>query len=178
MDGHGVDPAEAWPLVAAEQNNWQLTDLAVDGTGFLQLGNDDNTFQAQVDEAQTLSPSVVIISASSNDLGQDDSALAAATLSTMQSLRAALPQAQIIALSAFWGDTTAPPQLDSVDSALVIAANATGATYVDIGQPLAGRPDLMQSDDVHPTADGLRMLGEAISSDLALEAPVAQNPGG
>ncbi|MEA9983839.1 SGNH/GDSL hydrolase family protein [Subtercola sp. RTI3] len=167
MDGHGVDPDQAWPVLLADQNTWQFADLATDGTGFVRLGNDANTFEAQVTEAIGLDPSVVIISASSNDLGEDNADIADASTSALEQLHTALPQAQIIALSAFWGDTAVPEQLLQIDSDLDSAAQNVSASYVDIGQPLAGQPDLMQSDDVHPTADGLHVLASAIGTDIA-----------
>ncbi|UFS59821.1 SGNH/GDSL hydrolase family protein [Subtercola endophyticus] len=172
MDGHNVGADQAWPVLVSEANDWQLTNLSIDGTGFVQLGNDGNTFESQVVEAGEMDATVVIISASSNDLGQDPDTLAQATLATMASLRAQLPNAQIVALSAFWGDTAPPPQLTDIDNDLQNAAAATGATYIDIGQPLAGEPDLMQSDDVHPTAQGLVHLAAAIDADITQQRVV------
>ncbi|MCU1481451.1 MAG: hydrolase family protein [Subtercola sp.] len=172
MDGHGVGADQAWPVLVSEANDWQLTNLSIDGTGFLQVGNDGNTFESQVIEAAEADATVVIISASSNDLGQDPDTLAQATLATMTSLRSELPNAQIIALSAFWGDTDAPPQLSDINTDLQNAAAATGATYIDIGQPLAGDPDLMQSDDVHPTSDGLAQLAASINAAITQQRVV------
>ncbi|MDF2444159.1 MAG: acyl-CoA thioesterase [Subtercola sp.] len=168
MSGHGLDdPAQSWPELLAARNGWQLTDLADDGTGFVQPGDNDDTFQNQADVAVHLDPSIVIIAASNNDLGVDSSELADQTTSTLQSLRAALPEARIIALSAFWGDETPPDELQEATDDIHDAADAVGATFVDIGQPLSGQPDLMQDDDVHPTADGQEVLATEIGSDIS-----------
>ncbi|TQL56135.1 SGNH/GDSL hydrolase family protein [Subtercola boreus] len=168
MSGHGLDdPSQSWPERLASRNGWQLTDLADDGTGFVQPGDADDTFQTQADLAVQLDPSIVIIAASNNDLGVDSGDLEAQTMSTVQSLRAALPNAQIIALSAFWGDESPPDELQEATDDIHSAADAIGATFVDIGQPLAGRPDLMQDDDVHPTAAGQELLAQSIEADIA-----------
>ncbi|MGG7466302.1 SGNH/GDSL hydrolase family protein [Plantibacter sp. YIM 135347] len=172
MDGHGTDADQAWPILVAADNGWSITNLSSDGTGFLQPGDDGTTFEAQVQRAAGLDPDIVIISASTNDLDQDADALATATMDTMTSLRAALPNTQIIALSAFWGDTAPSDELDPINGAMQSAAQAVDARWVDIGQPLADRPDLMQSDDVHPTAEGLSVLAAAIEADLD---PTAQS---
>lgn len=169
MDGHGTKADQAWPVLIGQKNDWSLTNLSSDGSGFLQLGDAGDTFATQVQKAVALNPSIVIISASSNDLGQDDAALSTTTMQTMVALRTALPYAQIIALSAFWGDTTPPAELDPIDADLQAAAQTVGARYIDIGQPLSGRPGLMQGDDVHPTAEGLSVLASAIDADI--EAP-------
>ncbi|WP_116284132.1 SGNH/GDSL hydrolase family protein [Subtercola boreus] len=168
MSGHGLDdPSGSWPQLLADRNGWQLTNLADDGTGFVQPGDNDDTFQDQVAIAVQLDPSIVIIAASNNDLGVDSSELADQTNSTLQSLRAALPEAQIIALSAFWGDETPPDELQEATDDIHSAADTVGAAFVDIGQPLAGRADLMQDDDVHPTADGQELLATVIGSDIS-----------
>ena len=69
MDGHGLQADEAWPVLIAEDNGWSLTNLAADGDGFARAGDDGTTFLEQVREAIALHPGVVVLSASSNDLG-------------------------------------------------------------------------------------------------------------
>jgi len=174
MDGHGVTPSRAWPQLIGEATDWQLTDLASDGSGFATLGDDGDTFHDQAVEAVALNPDIVIIAASSNDLDQDPDTVAQATSATFDYLRDALPQARIIALNAFWGADTPPAELSQLDTAVEDAAAATGAHYLDIGQPLAGHPELMQFDAVHPTAKGLLVLAAAIAkairADTAAEA--------
>ena len=38
MEGHGLDPSDAWPALLAKQNGWRLTNLASDGSGFATVG--------------------------------------------------------------------------------------------------------------------------------------------
>jgi len=166
MDGHGVTPSRAWPELIGQATNWQLTDLASDGTGFVTLGDDGDTFQTQAVEAVALNPSIVIIAASSNDLGQDPDTVTDATSATFSYLHESLPQARIFALNAFWGADTPPPELGLLDAAVEAAARDTGAHYLDIGQPLAGHPELMQVDAVHPTTKGLLVLAAAIAKAI------------
>ena len=47
------------------------------------------------------------------------------------------------------------------------SVSAVGGTYLDIGNPLAGRPDLMQGGDVHPTAAGQVVVASAVEAGLA-----------
>lgn len=166
MDGHGLKPSRAWPQLIGQATNWQLTDLASDGTGFATVGDDGDTFQDEAVEAVALHPSIVIIAASSNDLDADPTDVSDAVTATMSYLRDSLPDAQIIAFNAFWGADAPPPELEALDSDLDYASTLVGAHYLDIGQPLAGRPDLMQFDGVHPTAHGLVVLAAAIAAAI------------
>jgi len=166
MDGHGLKPSRAWPELIGQATDWQLTDLASDGTGFATVGDDGDTFQDEAVQAVALHPSIVIIAASSNDLDADPTDVSDAVTATMSYLHDSLPDAQIIAFNAFWGADAPPPELAALDSDLEYASTVTGAHYLDIGQPLAGRPDLMQFDGVHPTAKGLVVLAAAIAAAI------------
>jgi acyl-CoA thioesterase-1 len=162
LEGHGLAPDQAWLAVLAERQGWRLTNLASDGSGFVTEGDNSDTFADQAETAIDLRPDVIVISGSSNDLGTDAATIASATSATIAKIHAALPGTKIITVSAVWGDTTLPPQLNSITADVAVAAAAAGASYLDIGQPLSGRPALMQSDDVHPTAKGQRILAAAV----------------
>lgn len=166
MEGHGLDPSDAWPAQLAGEDGWRLTNLASDGSGFVTVGDDGDTFADQVHAAVSLHPSVVIVSGSSNDLGESDAAIARATDTTLSVLRAALPRAEIIAVSPVWNDTAEPGQLRTIDADVVAAAARIDAIDLDIGQPLDGRRDLLQGDDVHPTAAGQAVIAAAVERAL------------
>jgi acyl-CoA thioesterase-1 len=172
MKGHGLSAAEAWPALMATQNGWRLDNLACDGAGFLAVGDDADcgeTFAGLVATAAALHPRTVIIEGSSNDFGESDSDLLPETVQQLASLRAALPNTQIIALSTVWGDTAAPAQLDDVNRQVRTAVEDVGVMYLQIGQPLHGHPEWMQSDDTHPTAAGQRALYAAVQTAFDAE---------
>jgi acyl-CoA thioesterase I len=162
MEGHGLRPGQSWAGLLAKQHGWRFTNLASDGSGFLKVGTKGDTFADQVRAAVKLNPSVILLAGSSNDLGESNPALAKETTATIASIRAALPDVKIVAVSAIWGATSAPAQLKDIDGQVESAVTAVGGKYVDIGQPLAGHPELMQSDTVHPTAAGQRVLADSI----------------
>lgn len=166
MEGHGLDPTQAWPALLAGEDDWRLTNLASDGSGFVTVGENGDTFADQVHAAVSLRPSVVIVSGSSNDLGESDAAIARATDSALSALRAALPHAEIIAVSPVWNDTAEPDQLRTIDQDVVKTAASIGAVDLDIGQPLDGQRGLVQSDDVHPTAEGQVAIAAAVARAL------------
>jgi acyl-CoA thioesterase-1 len=166
MDGHGLTEAQSWPSVLADSEGWNLTDLASDGTGYVTVGAANDTFAAQADKAVALDPDIVIVAGSSNDLGQDTTAVQQAEARLVQTISTKLPRARIVAVNTFWGDTTPPAQLADFDSVVEQSVAGSSGTYLDVGQPLAGRADLMQSDDVHPTAAGQKLLASEISDRL------------
>jgi lysophospholipase L1-like esterase len=44
---------------------------------------------------------------------------------------------------------------------------AVEGDYVKIGSPLAGRPELIKDDGVHPTSAGQKVLAEAVNERLS-----------
>lgn len=166
MKGTGLTPPEAWPALLAQSNHWQLTNLGCNSAGFHAIGNLDDCnsdFEGLVATAAALHPSIVIISGSSNDLGQENKTLSADTIAALKALRAALPTAKIVGLSPVWNDTPVPAQLTQIDRQVRQAVLAVRGQYLEIAQPLAGRPELLQEDEVHPTAAGQHALATAIA---------------
>lgn len=167
MEGHGLDASEAWPALLAQKYGWQLTNFASDGSGFVTAGDNGDTFADQIVAAVKLNPSIVIVSGSSNDLDQSDDTIATDTADALQLLRTDLPNAQIVVVSPVWGDSPVPGQLTTIGDDTAQDAAAVGAQLLQIGQPLAGRSALMQSDGVHPTATGQRVIAHAVARALS-----------
>ena len=172
MKGFGLTPADAWPELISAANSWDLTNLACDGAGFLAAGNPDECGVTLVDVSQSvtaLHPDLVIIQGSSNDFGESNSQLLAATGSAFTILRSEFPNAEIIGLSTVWSETVPPAQLADINSQVKQAVTAVGGHYLDIGQPLGGHPELMQDDDVHPTVAGQTVIAGAIRAAILTE---------
>lgn len=138
MAGHGLDPAQAWPMLLGAQTGVVVSNFGCSGAGFVAVGDCDTDYSGLVDQAAAVHPDVVIIQSSDNDFGQSDDAIAAATHATVASLRAALPTAEIVGLSTLWdqpGDI--PDQVASTSDDLRDAVESVGGTFIDLGQPLA-----------------------------------------
>ena len=168
MAGSGLNGDEAWLAIVAETHGWKLTNLASNGSGFVTVGDDGDTFSDQTIVALSLHPDVIILSGSSNDLGVSNAVLANATTALIERIHLVLPQTIILTVDAIWGDTDLPGQLSQMDASVKLASARAGGAYLDIGQPLSGTPNLMQADGVHPNAVGQAALAQAF--DVALEA--------
>lgn len=172
MKGNGLTTAQAWPVLMAESNGWTSANLACNGEGFVAPGDPadcNGPFGVLAPRVALLHPTTLVISGSSNDFGIDNATLAAATGVALKSYREALPKVQIVALSTVWGDTEPPAQLADVDEQVREATADVGGTFINIGQPLAGHPEWLQPDDVHPTAEGQQKLAAAISAALSAQ---------
>jgi acyl-CoA thioesterase-1 len=164
--GHGLGSNESWVAQLALQDNFDLVNLASDGSGFVTAGDNNDTFADQIMVAIDLKANDVILSGSSNDLGQSDPAVEAAIDAAVIELHSALPNARVIAVSGIWGDTAVPKQMRTINKAVESAVTAVGGTYLRIGQPLSGRIALMQDDDVHPTATGQTLIAQRVQKAL------------
>ncbi|MBT2503481.1 SGNH/GDSL hydrolase family protein [Curtobacterium sp. ISL-83] len=168
--GHGLTIQQAWPSLLADAQHWQLSNLSCNGAGVLTQGDADDcagTYDDLADRTVALHPRVIIVQASSNDLGQDDDALPGAVEQLVVTLHRQLPHARIIGLSAIWNESAPPAQLARISSDLRSAVRQIGGTYVDIGEPLRDHPTWMQADDVHPTARGQRAIETSVAAAFA-----------
>ncbi len=169
MKAYGLDISQSWPVLLAQSNNWAVTNLASNGSGYVTIGEGNNSFLDVVHNAAAETPDVVVLEGSSNDFGVDNDVLSAATTETFAAVRQEFPNAEIIGLSTIWGAEAIPDQLADADAQVQAAVEAVGGRYIDIGQPFQGDYSLMQGDDVHPTAAGQVALGDDIGP-LILQA--------
>src|SRR6218665_1828998 len=132
MSGHGLDPDQAWPTLLAQQFGWRLTNLASDGSGFVQVGDNGDTFADQARIAIGLSPDLIIFAGSSNDLGRSDAEISERTSGTIRAIRTALPTVGILAVSPIWNDTDEPSQLLTIDADTAEAAQLADSQVLRI----------------------------------------------
>lgn len=172
MRGWGLTPADAWPKVISLTNGWDVTNLGCDDAGFVVSGKPSQCADTLVgisSSVAALHPDLIIIEGSSNDFGQSNTQLLAATIKALAILRSQFPNADIVGLSTVWSDTAPPSQLADSNSQVQQAVEAVGGRYFDIGQPLGGHPEFLQNDGVHPTAAGQAALAAAIQTAIMAE---------
>ncbi len=166
-------------LVAADQK-WTARNLGRGGTGFTTEPNQDpavaqlacsqdycESYPEMIPAAAAVSPDVVVVSGGRNSVGRDPEELRTAIDSFFDELRAALPDARVIVTSPVWDDEPAPDALSDIARWEAEAAASIGAEYVEIGQPLEGKPELLSGDGIHPNDEGHDALASAILTGLA-----------
>ncbi|WP_295822962.1 SGNH/GDSL hydrolase family protein [uncultured Microbacterium sp.] len=167
MSGFGLEPQQAWPTLLAARAHVSLTNLACPGMGFVVQGDCGTAYAGLVPAVAALQPQLLVVESSSNDFWEDEDEIRIDTADTVDQLRAAAPDARIIGLSTIWNDDPDVPTDTKVTSdALKDAVEKVGGTFIDVGQPLAGHPEWMQEDDVHPTPRGQRAIEQTVMSAL------------
>jgi len=165
--GKGVGPDESWPALVAEQHGWHLDDLAVSGSGFVKAGWDGTTYRDQVDRALKLHPAFILIAATRNDRDQDPAAVTSSADRLLGELRDTFPHAHIIGITGIWGADAQPATLQRVDDIVGAAVRGVDGDFLDLGSPLEGKPDLLQTDGIHPNAAGQRAVAARVENRLA-----------
>jgi acyl-CoA thioesterase-1 len=169
MNGHGLPRGQAWPYLVASADGWIVDNQGCDGAGVLTPGDPakcGSDYAGIIRARAATHPDIVIIQGSSNDFGQSNRTLLAETITDLEALKAEFPTSQIVGLSTLWGSTYAPAQTADTDSQVKKAVENVGGTYIDLGQPMFGHPELMQADDVHPNAAGQAVLAADIETML------------
>ncbi|MFP3465045.1 SGNH/GDSL hydrolase family protein [Leifsonia sp. SIMBA_070] len=164
--GKGVTPEQAWPALVSADHGWRLTDLAVSGSGFVKPGWNGTTYRQQVDAALRLHPQVILLAATRNDREQSLEAVTANADRMLRELREKFPDATIIGVTGIWGADAPPATMTHVDGIVGDAVRDVDGTWLDIGFPLVGHPDLVQADGIHPNAAGQKVVARTIESKL------------
>jgi acyl-CoA thioesterase-1 len=163
-----------WPGMVAKAQRWEMVNLARGGTGYAArltgqtaqkgCGLDEcPNFVEMADVAIKRKPDVVVVAGGRNDGGVD---IADPTHTLFRKVRDALPEARIIAIQPMWDASPYPGFLVGYGRVIRKEVEAVDGDYVKIGNPLAGRPELVKDDGVHPTTAGQEVLAEAINEAM------------
>jgi len=163
-----------WPGGVAEVQGWTLVNLASGGTGYVarstgktaQQGcgrSECRNFVEMADAAIKREPDVVVVAGGRNDHGRS---IDKAAHELFHTLRDRLPNARIIAVQPMWDASAYPDFLARYAKVIKKEVEAVDGEYVEIGNPLAKQPELMQPDGVHPTWEGQVILGRAVNKAL------------
>jgi lysophospholipase L1-like esterase len=129
-------------------------------------------YEQMVPEAIAAKPDVVVVSGGRNDADEyrsieSERAEGAAVRATFETLRRGLPHAEIVAISPIWDAGPAPLGIARLRADVAAAVLSVGGTYVDIGEPLAGRPEWLAKDRVHPNERGHAAIADSVIAGLA-----------
>jgi len=162
------DPTQGWVAKLAFSQAWHLTNVARGGTGYSKSVTTDAmkacglnycpSYSEMIKDAAAANPSIVLVTGGRNDSKVAADEEAAEIQSFYQQLRTALPSAKIVAFNAWWDSTAAPASIGTISANVKAAVEGIGGTYIDAGQPLAGHPELVATDNVHPNLSGHNTL--------------------
>jgi lysophospholipase L1-like esterase len=172
-------PEKRFTTLVAHTQGWVEVNVGRGGTGYISPVDGDAaqvacgldhcaSYGEMIADAAAQQPEIVVVSGGRNELGKGRSAsYRDGVAKFFADLRAALPDAQILVTSPIWDDDQAPDGLDDIADAVRAGAQAVGGTYLDIGEPLAGRREFVSADGVHPSDDGHAAIAQAVDAALA-----------
>jgi acyl-CoA thioesterase-1 len=169
-EGTGLTPDQVplrWSTGLAQQMGWREVNAGCNGSGYTRPGlRCGNTYEERVALLTDPVPDVVVVSGGVNDLGASRERITAGVNATYATLRETFPHATIYAVGGIYYTGDARPELlQFLNDAVEAAAEREDALFIDIGEPLLGRPELMAVDGLHPNAEG-----HAVIKDLILAA--------
>lgn len=159
-------PAKRWTSLVAARLGWTEVNLGFAGTGYLTTGATRANYIGSIPDVVAANPAIVVVSGGRNDVGQPEAAEKLAITTFLNALKAAVPTARIVVLSPVWDDDPVPAGLTAIAADLQAAAATTGVGYLDIGQPLVSRTDLI-NDGTDPNDAGHAALADAAVAALA-----------
>lgn len=155
---------ETWASLLGRSMGWAVDNRSVGGSGVLN-GEQDRRYLAQVESAGDTSPDIVVISGGRNDQWYGADELNPALDTLFATIRNKFPGAAVYMVAPWWDDDVPTEGFTVVQDAYADAAQRAGVVFVDAGQPLAGRSDLLwDGDGVHPNTAGQAALADAVGA--------------
>jgi lysophospholipase L1-like esterase len=161
--------ANGWPAIVSAAFGWQLHNLAVPGTGFVNPGWTAQPFGTMVAEAIRLHPGVVIVAGGHNDRRYGTSRTATAAGAVLDRLRSGLPDAVIVVVGPIWFDGSPATSIVALRDYLRKKAASIHALFIDPLRPgwFAGASHrFIGPDGIHPTDAGHRHIAQLVLAAL------------
>lgn len=168
-DGLPHKASQRWSKLVSNFFGWQEDNFGIGDTGYSTAGvlAGGAPYYDRVNEVASDGPAVVVVSGGRNDQKDDETAI----WRVFTTLREELPDATIIGVQPMFDAGPYPPLMTKIGQTVDRAVTSVGGIYIPLGNPLQGRPSLIQSDHVHPNAEGHQVLARAIESALSARLP-------
>ena len=165
---HGVGDSgdsKSFPALIASALHVQEKRFYLDNAGYAKSGSDGKSYADLVDQVIAAHPDIVVVSGGRNDRADDPNTLASKATALFAALKQGLPNAKLVAVAPWWGDSAHPSVLDQVGSAIKDAVTSAGGTYFDIDDPLFGHSEWM-SNAADPNDQGYQAIAESLEPKL------------
>lgn len=156
-----------WTSVLAEKNNWLELNYGKGGTNYGSQTDlpGGEAYSDRLTDLIISRPDIVIISSAGNGISKNQQP---AIRKTLQHLRSELPDAQIITISPFYRayDKEMPTRFVGFAESIQNEVEDVGGHYIDIGNPLYGKTNVLAEDGLHPNDAGYKLIAEAIDGAI------------
>lgn len=168
------DPSLSWASRVGEAEGWRVRNLARGGTGYASRVTGEGApgacgraecppFVEMAREGAALIPDIIVVSGGRNDIG--DAPVDAEVEAFFEAVATAYPGSRIYVTDVLWHGR-APDAVRRLSRVVQRDAQAIGATWLDIGQPLAGGDGLLAPDGIHPNDAGHEAIARAVIAAL------------
>jgi len=164
-----TDDAARWSSVISAERGWREYNPSINGLGYLHnrtiFGEGD--LPALIIEQR---PDIVVVTMGLNDnfvFEQEGERIREQMNDDIDRLVAALPEARLIIVEPFWHIDERPDSVDTIIGWQRDMAERIDADHIaGASRWIAGRPDLMAADGVHPNDEGHAVIAERMLAEL------------
>jgi lysophospholipase L1-like esterase len=169
--GVGANPqSRSWTQLVGKQLHAEVTVVGESGAGYAKKSGNGKTYSSLLDKVVASAPDLIVVSGGRNDVGDAPSTLHAATRALFANLHQRLPNARLLAIAPWWGDSPHPGSLKAVDQAVRSGVRAAGGKYLNKSDPLGGHPAFMK-DAADPNNKGYRAIAASVASAIGAQLP-------
>jgi len=160
-------PSKSWADLVSLHQGWVEKNLSRNLASYSTAGEPGGTsYRSRLGALVATGAQIVVVSGGRGDVGVAPTQFQADVRATLAGIHAGLPTATIIVLSPTWGNDPAPARLIAVGTIVQAEAARAGATYLDIGEPLAGQATMVGPDGSHPNDAGHAAIAAAVEKAL------------
>lgn len=160
-------PERRWSSIVSADRGWREFNPSQNGLGFV---NHRDDFADLPDLIIADHPDLVIITLGLNDNFSFDRAapqIEAAISSDFAKLSAALPETRFVVVEPFWYTDDRPESVEIIIGWVRAAAADIDADYIaGASRWIAGHPDWMASDGLHPNDEGYAEMARRMHDEL------------
>jgi lysophospholipase L1-like esterase len=161
----GSGGSATFPAQVAATLHVQERSFYVDNGGYAKSGASGQAYADLVSAVVAAHPNVVVVTGGRNDQADDPSTLTSRATALFSALRQGLPDAVIVAVAPWWGDSAQPAVLQGVATSIQQAVTAVNGTYLNLPDPLYGHPSWM-ADAADPNDQGYQAIAESLEPKL------------
>jgi lysophospholipase L1-like esterase len=157
--------AQRFTTLVCTQLGAREKNFGVAGTGYAKASASGGAYESRVAAVAAADPQVVVVSGGRNDKVDDAATAAEHAKALFRALHRRLPDAQLVAVAPFWGDSDLPPEMVALARAVKKGVTAVGGTYLDVPDPIHGHPSFM-ADLADPNDQGYAAIATALAPEL------------